>query len=49
MKLRTTVRKAISNLVNEGMLESVSEGNSWVRLKEVKYNFFGTLEDFLIT
>lgn len=46
---RTTVRKAIANLVNEGMLELVSGKGTFVRLKELKYSFwnFGGFSDYV--
>lgn len=46
---RTTVRKAISNLVNEGLLHQVHGKGTFVCLKPVKYNIwnFGGFTDYL--
>ncbi|NPV42594.1 MAG: GntR family transcriptional regulator [Firmicutes bacterium] len=46
---RTTVRKAISNLVNEGLLHQVQGKGTFVCLKQVKYNMwnFGGFTDYL--
>lgn len=37
---RTTIRKAIENLVNQGLLEKVHGKGVYVRLREVKYNMW---------
>jgi len=46
---RTTVRKAISSLVQEGLLELVHGKGTFVRLKELKYSVwnFGGFSDFV--
>lgn len=37
---RTTIRKAIENLVNQGLLEKIHGKGVFVRLREVKYNMW---------
>jgi len=46
---RTTVRKAISNLVNEGLLEQIHGKGTYVRFQQVKYSLwnFGGFTDYL--
>lgn len=46
---RTTVRKAIENLVNEGLLYKVHGKGTFVCLKQVKYNMwnFGGFTDYI--
>ncbi|MCR4434810.1 MAG: GntR family transcriptional regulator [Clostridiales bacterium] len=46
---RTTVRKAISDLVNEGLLAQVHGKGTFVRLRQIKYNIwnFSGFTDYL--
>lgn len=46
---RTTVRKAISNLIEEGLLRSEHGKGTFVNLRQVRYNMwnFGGFTDFL--
>ncbi|MFM1651088.1 GntR family transcriptional regulator [Brevibacillus sp. B_LB10_24] len=46
---RTTVRKAISNLVNEGFLQQVHGKGTFVRFKRMKYSIwnFGGFTDYI--